>query len=233
NGVAKSIAFEHSGNCLESISIKDCGFIMLRGRYATSPPTPRPLGPAPGLLLSVAPPALDRIDPAAVYDLLTGPRQDIPVSIRVTGTELGIRFTTWLNLQPEPETGPAFGSIVAMGEAAGNELVPFLFGIPGRARSTMGLFADDGIALLEQIRGEGAPVYAGDETPFELYIRSFGQSSDLAQQLAHKVSDWDRAGRPPDPARLKIRACPKDYDYKPAPNELVSERPNVNLVIQW
>ncbi|HZB95377.1 MAG TPA: methyltransferase domain-containing protein, partial [Herpetosiphonaceae bacterium] len=70
HGMQASVAFEHAGGYLQSLSLSPCGFMMLRGSFA-APQTIVRLGPEPGLSITVDNP--DAVDAAAVYGWLTGP----------------------------------------------------------------------------------------------------------------------------------------------------------------
>ena len=234
NGVAKSIAFERSGTCLVSKSVKDCGFIMLRGQYAAQAQAAIPIPEAPAVQLLLIGNGIEAGDGSAVYNLLSGAHRDIPTGVDVTGQDLTTRFLTWLALQPKARAPETRCSLTAMGEAAGNDLVPCLFGLAGKYRVTTGLADKSSLALL--MRPPGAIILQQmtmDDPPFQLYIRSFGEDDRLARILAERVSAWAEAGRPPDPDRIRVTAYPKDTDYTTSPKELISEKPNTRIVIGW
>src|SRR5512139_345453 len=73
-GSMKSIAFEPAEDHLRSLSVTDCGFIPLRGDFASTQTSRVQLGPEPGLYLEL----MDSIpvDGNEVYGLLTGPGKD-------------------------------------------------------------------------------------------------------------------------------------------------------------
>src|SRR5512133_659623 len=73
-GAMKSIAFEHVDDHLVSISVNDCGFISLRGDFASTFSNRVQLGPDLGLYLE----PMDEfpIDSDAVYSLLTDSSKD-------------------------------------------------------------------------------------------------------------------------------------------------------------
>lgn len=232
NGVAKSIAFRKTTDCLESISSKDCAFIMIRGHYAAPVSAPLALGPEPGLNLYVKSATAGALDPHSVYNLLAAPYTDTATGVQVTAGDLSTTFATWLSLQASEDLC-AIGTIVAAGEAVDRQPVPFLFGVPGRFRSSFGLIDNQEMALLAQPTNQAAPSIPGSDPSFELYVRTFGGRVRLSGRLRQLVADWDSAGRPPDSDRLKVRAYPKDSTYAARSYELVVEKANSRLVIEW
>ena len=84
-GIQKSVAFDRIDDHLVSSSVNDCGFMPLRGDFA-KPPDSIPLGPDPGLILSVDDPG--RVDADAVYGLLSDPTELRSTGIRVSPREV-------------------------------------------------------------------------------------------------------------------------------------------------
>ena len=86
-GVQKSIAFEPADDCMESVSVKDCGFMPLRGQFATPVSVKTiQLGPEPSLNLYVDYRTV--VDADATYDLLMSPGRDQATMVRVTPGEV-------------------------------------------------------------------------------------------------------------------------------------------------
>ncbi|HEX6034620.1 MAG TPA: methyltransferase domain-containing protein, partial [Anaerolineales bacterium] len=81
-GSMKSIAFERAEDHLTSLTVKDCGFIPLRGDFAATNSNRVQLGPDPDLFLETV--SEFDIDSVAVYDLLSGPSKDRSTGIEVT-----------------------------------------------------------------------------------------------------------------------------------------------------
>ncbi|MGI8551144.1 MAG: methyltransferase domain-containing protein [Dehalococcoidia bacterium] len=69
-GVQKSVAFERVDGSLQSVSVKDCGFMRLRGTFA-GPESYYRIAAAPGLWLRCD--RSEAADPEFVHRLLTGP----------------------------------------------------------------------------------------------------------------------------------------------------------------
>ncbi|MGH2352221.1 MAG: hypothetical protein ACRDJN_11485 [Chloroflexota bacterium] len=68
-GVQRSIAFERADDHLRSVSVRDCGFMRMRGACA-GPGVVTPLGPEPGLFVE-----LDDQPAVDAEDLYTAPRR--------------------------------------------------------------------------------------------------------------------------------------------------------------
>jgi hypothetical protein len=49
--VQLAIAFQHAGAHIESLSVRSCGFMTLRGAFAPPPENRVQVGPEPGLLI--------------------------------------------------------------------------------------------------------------------------------------------------------------------------------------
>jgi hypothetical protein len=74
---------------------------------------------------------------------------------------------------------------------------------------------------------------SNDESPFELFVRSYGPDVSLAEYLVDRILNWDAEGRPPDENRLRVRAYPLEADYSSLPNEIIIERRTTRFVIDW
>ncbi len=236
-GLQKTVAFEPSGDCLVSISIKDCAFMPLRGAFAMTVSDDRRvlLGPEPGLQLHLKGDDDRVIDAEGVYKLLTGPGRDLPTGVEVTPLEMGLRFFMWLGLHgPDPEFGGLGCSLLAEGEMATRGIVPYLFGFWGKHCSTGGLLREGSMAVwMRPPDQRPRQQWVKDEPPFELFVRSYGPDEALARHLIEQVRGWDAAGRPPDQARLRIRAYPKETGDTRSTDQVVIERQYTRLVIDW
>jgi protein-L-isoaspartate(D-aspartate) O-methyltransferase len=228
----KSIAFERREDHLTSLSIVDCGFMMLQGFFAASPASQVDLGPEPGLFLESDLPL--PLEGSSLYDYLTGPGRDWEVGVNVTLQEFmrGLRF--WLSLQE-----PDLASLVAVGEMVNRRLVPALFGFQGEWISTTApvLCSRDGLAALIRHPNEDVLLvdlhdWPGDDAPFPLFVRQFGGDESLVQRLMGGVRDWDRAGRP-DSTRLRVRVFPPDAIVKPGPGEHVVDKKWTRMILDW
>ncbi len=121
-GSQRSVAFERAGeDVLESVSIVDCGFMLLRGELAGDDPI-RPLG-RPGLFLLLEDPPADLA--ALLAALEEGPLLSTPVDVSRREAMTGLR--TWLALHE-----PAAGDLLTPRDG-GRRPMPVLVGSTGLA----------------------------------------------------------------------------------------------------
>ena len=226
--VQKSVAFDKIGDQLESASVKDCGFMPLRGDFAR-PLEYIPLGPDPGLVVSVD--DLTKVDGEVVYRLLSGPSEYAPTGIYATPGEVMFGgLALWLSLHE-----PGFCVLSAEDQMADRGIVPGLMELSGEWRRcwTNGLLGDDGLCVF-------APPpdgYSASEQPvgfagFELFVRGYGSWSDHAERLIQQVRRWEAAGRPAND-RIRLRAYSIDTDYLPSPGEVVVRKRWTQLILDW
>jgi protein-L-isoaspartate(D-aspartate) O-methyltransferase len=231
-GGQKSIAFERRADHLLSLSVKDCGFMPLRGVFAAPPVSQVQLGPDPGLFLEVE--ATRPIDTEAVYRWLIGPSQDWPTDVAVSVCERLSGLRLWLAL-PESDVG----ILLAKGDMVDRGLVPPLVGLGGewKSVSTSVLLGETGLVALMRPPGQPAPLIDINEfhiasNSFTLFVRQFGRAEDLAQRLIEQVKAWDEASRPAS-ENLLIRAYPKWAGYTRSVDDLVVEKQWTWLVLGW
>ena len=84
-GIQRSVAFDHMDDHLESVSVKDCGFMTLRGAFA-KPQDSISLGPEPGLSISVDYGV--KVDGDVVYGLLSDPSKDRSSGVHASPSEV-------------------------------------------------------------------------------------------------------------------------------------------------
>jgi protein-L-isoaspartate(D-aspartate) O-methyltransferase len=225
-GTQKSVAFEWRDDHLESLSVRACQFMTLRGQ-AARPDYTILIGPEPGIRFGSASP-IDA-DANMLYNLLTGPYHDLPTTIKVTAYEVFDGVSLWLELRE-----PGFCGIGAEGAAAAH--VPYLYGLAGKFVSTLGLYNGQTNQLCTLMRppDETPPAEPPKDRnqPFELYVRSFGQSGPLASILVERVIAWSMTGRRSSKG-MRIRVYPQGYDYQPSSNEIVIPKGQTQLVIDW
>ena len=236
-GSMKSIAFQQVEEHLESLSVNDCGFIALRGDFASLTPHRIPLGPDPHLYLE--PITEFPVDSRKVYDLLNGTSQDWTADIDVTAWDLMAgSLWTWLALHELKMC-----KLVAEGELAEKNLIPPLLGIDGQRKSssTSILLDGDGLAALMRPPDQPLPMVLFEKLftpdsplarPFPLHIRQFGTDESTAQKLLDHIQAWKAAGSPTS-STMHIRAYKKDVDYHLVDDQLVLEKQWTKLVIDW
>ena len=232
-GTMKSIAFERAEDHLASLSVKDCGFIQLRGDFAAADSNRVQIGPDPDLFLETV--SQFDIDSETTYDRLSAPSKDWPAGVEVTFWEALIgNLWTWLALHE-----PRMCKMTAKGETAEQGLVPYLLGIARKQNSmtTAILVGEKGLVAL--MRPPDRPVqWVPAENlfesvlPFALYVRQFGPDDSLAHGLLAQIRAWDAAGRPSFET-LRIRAYPKGTAYMPAGGELLIEKQWTKLIVEW
>lgn len=219
------LTFERVDGHLGSIAIGNVGFMRLRGEFA-GPETFLPVVEGGELQLAVD---NKQISIDNIIPLLAGPSRDYPTGVEVFSYEVWKGLALWLALQETNFTG-----LIAEGGMAKKNMIPFLFGQPGKRLATGGLLEHDNLALLMR-----PPDYASlltdtkqDRPPFEVFIRGFGENESLAHYLADQVIAWDRVGRPSS-ENLSVQAYPIDTDYSPKPGETVIKKRWMKYVFNW
>ena len=222
-----SVVFAHASDHLASISVRACGFMMLRGAFAE--PTFRvQLGSEPLLFLGMSEPREPDTD--TLYSLLTGPSRDISTHLQVAPRELFFGFHMWLALHE-----PDYCQVVAERSLVEHGIIPQLFSLftANKYTSSFGLLGESGICILSH---PPLPPSTGEMMAstlrFELLVKSFGPDETLAFRLMEHIATWDAAGRPTE-EHLHIKVYPPDSGYKPSPGETVLQKQRTQLVVRW
>ncbi len=227
-GVQKSVAFDKIGDHLESASVKDCGFMPLRGDFAKAQNS-LPLGPEPGINLYVD--DAGEVDGGVVYRLLSNPAEDQPTGIYATSGEVIFGgLVLWLSLRE-----PGFCVLSAEGEMADQGIVPSVLGFSGEWKScwTNGLLGDEGLCVLVQPPVQGlSPGQLVGASTFELWVRGFGSWTEHAERLIRQVRRWVAAGRPSND-RIRMRCFPIDTHYRPSVGEILVRKRWTQLTVGW
>lgn len=225
-GVQKSVAFERLDDHMESFSVKDCGFMNLRGAFARRAKSIE-LGPTPGITMYAD--SDRRLDPGTIYRLLAGPYKDRTTNVRATiGDVVFGGLAVWLGVREQD-----LCSLHAEGEAADRGVVPCFMEYTGdwRSCSTRGLVREDTLSVFVCPRASPAAAERSDQSPeFDLTVGSYGPSDGEA--LGDHVIAWDSAGRPANEG-LHIRAYLHEADYVASPNEIVVHKERTKLVLHW
>ena len=226
-GVQKSIAFDGIGDQLESASVKDCGFMPLRGDFA-KPLGHIQLGPDPGLSMSFDDPGT--VDGEVVYRLLSGPSEYAPTGIYATPGEVIFGgLALWLSVHE-----PGFCVLSAEGQMADRGIVPGLMELSGEWRRcwTNGLLGDDGLCVFARPPDHSASEQPGVPQAFELFVQGYGSWTEHTERLIQQVRRWEAAGRPAN-NRIRLRVCPIDTDYRPSAGEVVVRKRWTQLILDW
>ncbi|HKO25280.1 MAG TPA: methyltransferase, FxLD system [Chloroflexota bacterium] len=224
--VQESVAFEHAGGHLASVSVHACGFMPLRGTSA-GPQTTVQLGPDPGLTLTTE--GHGMVNARAVYALLTGPSRIWPTTIRVTMDEAWASLGLWLAGHEAH-----LCTLQAEGDPAERGAIPCLLRHSGGSVCvTSGLLEDGHLCVLTRAADPPASLERSDDAaPFELFVQSFGPEESLAHRLIERVGSWDAAGRPSDDG-LRIKVYPRETEYAASTNEVVVLKRWTQLVLDW
>ena len=164
-----------------------------------------------------------------LHQLLNGPSCVLSTSVQITVQELWSGLQLWLALSDSRVC-----SLSINGEQAERSIVPCLFGWAGTSKScsTFGLYESDALALMMPSLGSAPPWERGEDEPFELYVKSFGQDDSLARHLIEQIKAWRTADRSSSNG-LHVRAFPIEYSYVAAQNETVIDKRSTRLVLNW
>ena len=231
----------------QSISVRACGFVGLRGAFAEDGETIQ-LAPAPAqVLLGLGTPRA--IQAEHVLLLLQGTYRDLPVQVSVVPADMYWNLNYWLAIHE-----PLICNFFALGEAAHNGL------LPGSAPSThstgqtmraTGLLSNTSLALVYPSHETSSTEASDASTPaafsrqaeqtghpmtprLSLYIRSYGDDDTLAHHLIEQIRAWDAAERP-DVQRLHIRSYARDNrnDDILGEDDILIERRWSHFVFNW
>jgi protein-L-isoaspartate(D-aspartate) O-methyltransferase len=226
--IQKSVAFDKSDDHLESVSVKDCGFMTLRGAFA-KPQDSISLGPEPGLSISVDYGV--KVDGDVVYGLLFGPSEDRPSSVHANPGEVVFGgLALWLSLRE-----PGLCGLSAEGRSANRGIVPCFLAYRGGQEGcgTIGLLGDEGLCVfVRSPKQDSSSEQPDGSQTFELFVRSYGSGTEITKRLLEQTRAWDAAGRPSSNG-LRIRAYPRDTDYVPSTDEFVVRKRWTQLVLDW
>ncbi|MEE8419357.1 MAG: methyltransferase, FxLD system [Dehalococcoidales bacterium] len=228
--VQKSVAFEKKDDHLESISVKDCGFMTLRGAFANPQDSVSiSLGPEPGISISVN--DVVKVNRDVVYGLLSGPSEDLSSGVHShPGEVIFGGLGLWLSLRE-----PYLCSLSAEGQLAERDIVPCFLAIQAIQKicTTIGLLGDEELCVfVRPPRQDSSSEQVDGPQASELFVRSFGSGTRIAKRLIEQTRAWDAAGRPSSD-RLRIRAYLKSDDYVPSTDEFVVNKQWTQLVLDW
>ncbi len=229
-GLQKSMALERVGDHLESVSVRDCGFMRLRGDSAYWPSgSGSHVELAPGLdLWSAEDRELNR---AEIYSLVTGRFQEFPTGVRVTLGDFwkGLRF--WRALMYTDNC-----VLRATDEAVDRDSIPSVIrhadsrqnsngtgGLLGNTSLAVWSFGSANVPLMEESEGM---------SPLDVYVRLYGSDETCARRLIEQIQTWDAEGRPAE-SGLRVKVFPIDDDYAPSASEILIKKRWTQLVLDW
>lgn len=216
-GIQKVTAFRRRDQHLESLSVRGGSFMPLRGESSWDREHLVQL--APGLSLTTGSDL--RVDPVALRELLSAPGDRVPSEVEIGPRDVLDGLDLWIALHDARAC--LLHSHAGVSE---QDSIPWLVEGTARFRLALGLLDDSGMALLSPPGEQGAPPV------FKLWVRSYGQSAELAGRLVELVRAWAAAGRPTSP-RLRIRAY---FDNAPGNGEsalVVLRSRSSTLVLDW
>ncbi len=223
--VQKLVAFEHVDDHLVSVSVRDGGFMPLRGAWAV-PETHLSLGPESGLSLGLGSPRA--VDADAVYALLAGPSRAWPTPMRANARDLWGGISLWLALH-----APDMCGLTAIGAVTGRTIVPDLFAISPTYRATVGLLGPTALCVLTRPRDHRSALgQAADDRPSEVWVWNVGANDDLAHSLIGHLAAWEAAGRPSTPG-LRIRAYLSGAAPVAGVDDMMIVKGRTRLVLDW
>jgi protein-L-isoaspartate(D-aspartate) O-methyltransferase len=226
-GSQLSIAFEGTADEFRAVSVRRCGFMRMRGPNS-GPERKIDIDTTLGLRLLM--PEAWPVDPAAVRAALAQPAPDVPTGVRTTMADLHDGLDLWLALHPGV---PCQLVAAALPETVNAGPVPRVYewkNPPWHERIAPGELGEYGLVTLARVPDDDLDI--DDPTPVELFVRPFGAVPDLADRVAQRVRDWDRAGRPSAEA-LVIRAYPAASPRHGADAEVEIAKDHYRLALGW
>jgi protein-L-isoaspartate(D-aspartate) O-methyltransferase len=230
-GPQKCVAFLKTetagGPWLVSETVRDCGFMRLRGRFA-GPERMVGLGTEPGLSIALA--GELPVPAVTVLEWLSSRGVEYPVAVRVTNSEVWGGLSLWLALN-----APDLCALIAEGDWATRGL-PCLVVFASRHTicSTLGLVAPSGAAFLRRLPQPDPGAKSDDEAPFELHVGGYGPDggAETARALMAHLSAW-QAARRPGSANLRLRVYSPEPLRAAQPGEIVVHKEASQVVIDW
>lgn len=221
-GVQSSILFVKDRDCLRSLSVRPCRFVMLRGALAD---TGHELELGPGRVLWTEDAA--SIDADALRGALEGPVPEaVATALRGSPREFFVALRLWLALRL-----PDFCALSADGPDVDDARLPRLLSIPGKFATTAGTARGAGMCLLHVARDGDESSWPPNNEDGDLCTRSYGDAGDMSELVDDEVEEWDAHDRPGlDALRIVAYA---DERRSGAAGEYVHDTLNTTLSIDW
>ena len=217
------LALDKMDGYLESVTIRPCLFMPLRGAFAASPVQSYTLGRDTGITCT----STYIVDTDIAYAALNDPPHSEETGVSVAFHELtGLRL--WLALRE-----PRYCELYVKGELAQSSPIPSLTGRSGSPIATIGCYEQKTWSLLGI---DTSPSASDPQRPFNVIVRIFGQENALAQRLQEQVKAWEKAGRPfvwgydGTMEHLQVRVYPLSKGYEPRDGEMVITKGEAQIV---
>ena len=221
------LALDKMDGYLESVTIRPCLFMPLRGTFAASPAHSLTFGLDSGITCT----STNGIDIDMAYAALDSIPQHEETGVYVAFHEItGLRL--WLALHE-----PHFCELYVKGEQVQKSRIPSLTGRLGSPIATVGLYERAtwcllGIASIVTFTTQGSDPLR----PFNVTICTFGRENMLAQRLKEQVKAWVQAGRPfvwshtGTMEHLQVRVYPLATEHQPREAETLITRGESQIV---
>ncbi len=213
---------------IESVDIRMCGFMPLRGTFALSRRPLVALDSIDHFYMN----ALRPVERSALVELLQNSFEEVPLPVNVILTGL-FALRLWLALR-DPyycEVHVRFSDTEKVPPTSLANITPL-----DPAIAALGLYADNTLCFLSRIDSGNQQ---GHMQPFGLTLRTIGTSRELTGHLIREVITWDAAGQPfqwgPQGTmeHMRIRVYPRDALYTPVGSEFVVDRPGSRFVFSY
>ncbi|MBN2076257.1 MAG: hypothetical protein JW762_11970 [Dehalococcoidales bacterium] len=210
--------------------MRDCGFMTLRGAFVKPQDSiPISVGPESGLRILVK--ERVKVDGDEIYRLLSGPSKDHAAGIQVNPNEVFFGgLSLWLSLRD-----PSLCSLTAEGQSVDQEIMPCFLVIQSIQKLcvTIGLLEDEELCVFVRPPEQDSSVEQPEGyEKFELYVRSYGSGTELAERLIEQTKSWDAAGRPSSNG-LRVRVYPRDAEYALSMDGYVIDKEWTRIFMRW
>ncbi len=176
-GAQKSIAFQRTGDTLQSASMVDCGFVTARGHAKREEARRIAMSPEVYLFFESG---LEVDLPAIARRLLDEPLKTLHPGRRPAAGTIDAAALLWIGTHDQ-----RFCRIDARGEGASR--LPSLFA-QWYTRSSAGLVLNDSIALLDTHVAALGNTY--------VVINQYGPDLSLGERMLELFDEWENRGRP-------------------------------------
>ncbi|HEX5324224.1 MAG TPA: methyltransferase, FxLD system [Capsulimonadaceae bacterium] len=209
-----SAAFVRAEDHLESVSLRACGFMMLRGEAANESGGVAIDG-RPDLM--IAPNEPERVDPKAVAVEMHKPVRDYATEVGALSWQLERDVRFWLAREGMKcfvlnRRRRAFAGLVDPNAIE---------------ESSLGVLREGALCTLILDRAGSDPNIAAS-----VWVCCYGEASALAKDIVESLRGWRDAGCPSAEC-MRIRVYPKDAPNIPVDAEITLEKKSARLLLNW